>query len=198
MFFISYRKRAASCSASMSSCTDGSYSVRTLPPHARVRFDVAYNAKTDVQTSYQQGGVKGLRLYVRATHLDPGAPGYSPEGELAAGVRQAVAVRDPQVRNVSFNGRSAWTLTLTFGPGEALYVTYGARVDAVVDRATGLVLQVTRYAYSPSRWTSIETIDHLRPGARTTAADFRIPEPAGAWSRHGAASDRIYRRCLRA
>jgi len=165
---------------------DGSYAQhsqgtqRTLRQNMNVRADVAYNARTGVQTSYQQGYVKGPGLYVTATHLDPAVPGYSPEAQLAAFVRQALVARNPHVENTSYDGRPAWKLTLRFTPGDDFYDSYGVRVDVVVDRATGLVLQVTQYADSPDRWTSIESIHNLKIGTSATPADFTLPVPAGA------------------
>jgi hypothetical protein len=162
---------------------DGSYAVRALPRNANVRFDVAYDARTGVQTSYQQGQVKGLRLYVRGLHVDPAASGsgYVPEYELSAWVRQAVAAHDPHVKNVTFDRRRAWQLTLVFKPGDAFYGMAGiARIDAIVDRDTGLVLQVTRYAGNPNWWSSIETIRNLKLGTPTSPADFLITPPAAA------------------
>lgn len=141
---------------------------------------MAYNAATGVETSYQQGYVKGLRLYVRATGLDPALPGYSHEAGLAAWVRQGLASRNPHVRNTRFEGRPAWALTLRFAPADDLYRSYGVRVDVVVDRATGLVLQVTRYADSPDRWTSIESIHNLKIGAAAMRENFEVSKPAGA------------------
>lgn len=160
--------------------TDGSYAVRILPRTASVRFDVATNARTSVQTSYQQGYVRGLRLYVRGLHADP-TWRYIPEYELSAWVRQAVAAHDPHVKNVTFDGRRAWQLTLVFKPEDDFYVQTGiARIDAIVDRDTGLVLQVTRYAGNPNWWSSIETVHNLTLGTPTSPADFVIAPPAGA------------------
>jgi hypothetical protein len=161
--------------------TDGSYAQVTLPIDANPRSDVAYDASTGVQTSIMDwGGATKLRLYLTATHLDPAWPGYSPEAQLAAWVRQALAVGNPRIENASFDGRSAWKLTLRFTPGDDFFDTYGARVDVVVDQATGLVLQVTQYADSPDRWTSIESIHDLKVGTPTTPADFELAKPDGA------------------
>jgi hypothetical protein len=164
---------------------DGSYAAHTKGTHATLRgpvdvgSDIAYDAKTGVQTSYWHGFVDGRGLYLRATNIDPATPRYSPEAQLAAWVRQVLAARSPRVGNTSFEGRSAWKLTLRFTPGDDFYDTYGVRVDVVVDRATGLVLQVTQYADTPDRWTSIESIHALRIGGATTSADFTVQEPAG-------------------
>jgi hypothetical protein len=84
------------------------------------------------------------------------------------------------VEETIFESRSAWKLTVTFMPGESLYTAYGRRVDVVVDQATGLVLQVTQYAYSTDRWTSIETVRDLKIGEPTRAVDFTVPKPEGA------------------
>ncbi|HUO69297.1 MAG TPA: hypothetical protein VMU39_00855 [Solirubrobacteraceae bacterium] len=165
---------------------DGSYAQhsqgtqRTLRQNVNVRSDIAYNAKTGVQTSYQHGSVKGPGLYVTATNLDPSVPGYSPEAQLAAFVQQALAAKNPHVKNTTYDGRPAWQMTLRFTPGDDFYDTYGVRVDVVVDRATGLVLQVTQYADGPDRWTSIESIHNLTIGASANPADFTIAKPRGA------------------
>ncbi len=159
--------------------SDGSYSLITLPLDASPRSDSAYNASTGVQTLFLEGAIRGLRVYVTATNLDPSQGAHSPEAELAAWVQHALAAGSPHVKNTSFDGRSAWRLTLRFTPGDDFYDTYGVRVDVTIDKATGLVLQVTQYAYSPDRWTSIESIHNLQVDPPTTAADFTVPKPAG-------------------
>jgi|GEM_PF-6181832 len=162
--------------------TDGSYSLITLPLDATPRSDSAYNASTGVQTSYIEGGIPGLRVYVKSINLDPAQSVRSPEAQLAAWVQHALAARSPRVKNTSFEGRPAWALTLRFTPGDDFFDTYGTRVDVTVDKATGLVLQVTQYANSPDRWTSIESVHNLQVGTPTTAADFTVPQPAGVRS----------------
>jgi hypothetical protein len=168
---------------------DGSYAEKTAGTvhtlrgrNVQVSSANAYDATTGVLTSY--GGVyfKGRLLYVKATHIEPGVS-FSPEAQLAAFVRQALATRNPRVHDTTFDGRRAWKLTLRFRQGTAsddFYYSYGVRVDVVVDRATGLVLQVTQYALTPNRWTSIESIRNLKIDVPTSAADFRLPVPAGA------------------
>lgn len=158
--------------------TDGSYALITLPRDASSKSDSAYDASTGVQI-LEFGGVTGLRVYVKAINLDPAQSTRSPEAQLAAWVQHALAARSPRVKNTSFEGRPAWALTLRFTPGDDFFDTYGTRVDVTVDKATGLVLQVTQYANSPDRWTSIESIHNLRVGTPTTAADFTVPQPAG-------------------
>ena len=158
---------------------DGSYSLVTLPLDATPRSDSAYNARTGVQILEFAGGWVGLRVYVTATNLDPAQWTRTPEALLAAWVQHALAARSPRVKNTNFEGRPAWALTLRFTPGDDFFDTYGTRVDVTVDKATGLVLQVTQYANSPDRWTSIESIHNLQVGTPTTAADFTIAKPAG-------------------
>jgi len=160
---------------------DGSYSSLTLPLNATRRNDVAYNASTGVETSFGQFlGRDNRPLYIRRSHLDPASQRYGPETQLGVWVQGALADRNPEVKNTSFDGRSAWELTVTFTPGEQLYDAYGVRVDVVVDRQTGLVLQVTQYAYSPERWTSIQSVHDLKIGEPTSAADFTVPKPKDA------------------
>ena len=156
---------------------DGSYASITMPPSPK--RDIAFDAKTGVETSFLNGVLIGVRFYVRATNVDPAAPVVTPEGRLATWVQRALARSDPKVKNASFEGRPAWKLTLDFKSGHPLSDEYGARVEIVVDRATGLVLQVTQYAFTPGRWTSIETINDLKVGRQTTAADFTIKPPTG-------------------
>lgn len=158
---------------------DGSYASITMPPSATRRSDIAFDATTGVETSLLSGVITGIRHYVRATNVDPAAPVVTPEGRLATWVRRALERRDPTVKETTFDGRAAWRLRLDFGASDPLRTQYGARVEIVVDRETGLVLQVTQYAYSTDRWTSIETIRDLRIGRQTTAADFTIKPPTG-------------------
>lgn len=158
---------------------DGSYASITMPPSATRRSDIAFDAATGVETSLLSGVIVGIRHYVRATNVDPVAPVVTPEGRLATWVRRALDRRDPTVADATFEGRSAWKLTLDFGSSDPLRTQYGARVEIVVDRETGLVLQVTQYAFTPDRWTSIETIRDLQIGRLTTAADFTIEAPSG-------------------
>lgn len=150
--------------------TDGSYSSVTLPLDAKKRDDIAYNAATGVETRF-------FGIYIRAFNLDPAAVTYAPEAQLGAWVQGALADRDPNIKDTTYEGRPAWELTVTFIPGQ--YLVPLVRVDVVVDQQTGLVLQVTRYAYDTERWTSIESVHDLEFGAPTSAADFTVPKPAG-------------------
>lgn len=151
--------------------TDGSYSSVTLPLDAKERNDIAYNAATGVETRF-------FGIYIRAFNLDPAALRYGPEGQLGAWVQGALTDRDPEIKNTTYEGRPAWELTVTFSPGQNLADAYGVRVDVVVDQQTGLVLQVTQYAYDTERWTSIESVHDLELGPPTSAADFTVPKPA--------------------
>lgn len=155
---------------------DGSYSSLTLPIDAANRRDIAYDASTRVETSF--GTLADT--YIRSLNLDPVSATYGPHAQLGAWVQGVLAERNPHVGNTTYEGRPAWELSVRFTPGVWLYDTYGIRVDVVVDQATGLVLQVTQYAYSPDRWTSIETVRDLQIGGPTNAADFTVPKPAGA------------------
>jgi hypothetical protein len=159
---------------------DGSYSIITAPPDAKIRTDSAYDVRSGVETAYIAGGVAGLDVYLTETNLDPSQPARSPEAQLAAWVQHALTSHNPQVKNISFDSRSAWSLTLRFERGDDFFDTYGARVDVIVDQVTGLVLQVTQYAASPDRWTSIETIKNLQLNPPTAASDFTVAKPAGA------------------
>ncbi len=157
--------------------TDGSYSSLTLPLDAKRQHDIAYDAKTGTETSFDSGSFS--ELYIRSVNLDPASQTYGPEAQLGAWVQGALADRDPHVKNTRFEGRAAWELTVTFTPGEQLYDAYGVRVDVVVDQETGLVLEVTQYAYSTERWTSIESVRDLKIGEPTGTVDFTVPKPAG-------------------
>ncbi len=152
---------------------DGSYVSLTLPRDAPVRYDVAYDARSGVLTF--SGGL----LYIRGRNLDPAAPNVHPYARLGAWVQRALAERSPRIRETTLAGRPAWKLTVDFTRGENLYDAYGARVEVVVDRETGLVLQLTQYADDPGRWTSIATVRNLRIGAPTTAGTFTVPRPPG-------------------
>ncbi len=159
---------------------DGSYVSLTLPLAAPVRDGIAYDARSGVLTAlvltaYFSGG----RLYIRSRNLDPAAPNVHPYARLGAWVQRALAKRSPRIRETTLAGRPAWKLTVDFRRGESLYDTYGARIEVVVDRETGLVLQLTQYADDPGRWTSIATVRNLRIGAPTTAETFTVPRPPG-------------------
>jgi hypothetical protein len=160
---------------------DGSYSSITLPLDATIRNDVAYDASTGIETSIPRFSdpETGLPLYVRASNLDPASQRYAPEAQLGAWAQGVVATRNPRIENTTFDDRSAWKLTVTPTPGTSLYDFYGARVDVVVDQSTGLVLEVTRYAFSTDRWTSIERVHDLKIGGPTSDADFMVPKPSG-------------------
>jgi hypothetical protein len=157
---------------------DGSYSSLTLPLDAPTRNDVAYDSGTGVETSMTV--FSGRRLYIRATNLDPASPKWTPAAQLGIWVQGLVASKSPRIKNTTFDGRPAWKLTITLTPGTWLWTNNGARVDVVVDQATGLVLEVTRYAYSTHRWTSIERIHDLKIGEPTSDADFTVPKQPGA------------------
>lgn len=164
--------------------SDGSYASLTLPRDAKQRDDIAYDASTGVETSISTDRFRDLRtgrpLFIRAFNLDPASITYGPEARIDAWVLGALSSGNPDVRNTALDGRPAWKLTASFVPGESLAGLYGVRVDVVIDKATGLVLQITQYAYSPKHWTSIETVHNLKLGASTSAADFTVPKPAGS------------------
>ena len=160
---------------------DGSYSSVTIPSVAASGYDIAYDATTGIET-WLISGPRGP-IYLRGSSLDPAFfDRYAPEGQLAAWVHRALSDRNPPVQEVTFAGRPAWKLTASFKPGEFFYETH-ARVDVVVDRETGLVLQVVQYAYDPDRWTSIASVRNLRIGEPTSASEFTLPKPPGAVER---------------
>ena len=159
--------------------SDGSYLSRTDPAGASSRRDVAYDAASGVQTSYATPvDPAGRAIYLRAVNLDPELIEYAPEARLGISMQGALSAGDPGISEVTFDGRTAWKATTTFEPGENLYDLYGARVDVVVDKETGLVLQVTQYAYDPDRWTSVATVRDLEIGGSTTGTAFTVPKPA--------------------
>lgn len=163
---------------------DGSYSSRTIPADAARRRDVAYDAKTGVETSFTTAvDPSDQAIYLRAVNLDPALMDYVPEARLGAWVLGAAGGGDPRVVEATFEGRAVWNLTATFDPGQTLYDAYGARLDAVVDQETGLVLQVTQYAYDTDRWTSIASVRELEIGGSTGAVDFTVPKPPGTIGR---------------
>jgi len=143
---------------------------------------VVYNASTGVEAIYEKtwsaAGVPHQSFEIRSG-LDPASLIFSSgEAQLGAGVRQALEEQSPNVADTTFEGRSAWQLTLRFQPGDDFYDAYGAKLDVVVDQETGLILQVTRYqnGISPSM---IETVNDLKIGVTTSAADFQLAKPAG-------------------
>ena len=119
-------------------------------------------------------------LYVHQTGNNPAFTSFRPESALATWVLYALQSGDSKVKSTTFQGRDAWALTLNFTPGDDYYDTYGARVDVVVDKETGLVLKLTQYENDPNYWTSIETIKGLQLDTPTSAADFVLPVPANA------------------
>jgi len=158
---------------------DGSYASRSVTRDV-AGMDRAYDASTGIETSVFPAG-RGEVVYLRATNLDPVQLADNlPYAHLGAWVQGALADRDPRVREVRFDGRPAWKLTVTFTPGESFYESYGARVDVVVDRDTGLVRQLVQYAYDTNRWTSIATVRELELGTPTTAREFTLAKPARA------------------
>jgi hypothetical protein len=163
---------------------DGSYSSITLPLDAKQRNDVAYDAAKGVETRFSAAGSSSTggtsRIYIRSFNLDPGYITYGPEGQLGAWVQGVLRGRDPKIKNTTYEGRPAWELTVTFTPGQQLADGYGVRVDVVADRETGIVLQVTQYAYDPERWTSIKSVHNLEIGAPTSAHDYTVQKPAGS------------------
>jgi hypothetical protein len=164
--------------------SDGSYVSLTVPADAANRRDVAYDTTTGVETSFATPiGPTGRPIYLRAVNLDPVLLEYAPEARLGIWMQGALTDDGTRVSEVVFDGRAAWKATATFEPGESLYGLYGARVDVVVDQGTGLVLQVTQYAYDPGRWTSIATVRDLEIGEPTGAVDFTVPKPSQAVER---------------
>lgn len=161
---------------------DGSYSSVTIRAVAASGVDIAYDATTGIETWLISGPRRAI--YLRASNVDPAFfTRYAPEAQLAAWVHGALADRNPAAREVTFAGRPAWKLTATFKPGESFYETYGARVDAVVDRETGLVLEVVQYADASTRVASIASVRNLRLGEPTSASEFTLPKPPGAVER---------------
>lgn len=158
--------------------TDGSYSSRSLAPSAQYPASAAYDATADVMT--QIGRLGGGLLYVRTTGNNPAYTSFRPESQLASWVLYALDSGDSHVSSTHSEGRDAWALTLDFAPGDDYYDTYGARVDVVVDKETGLLLKLTQFENDPSYWTSIETIHDLELDMPTSSADFTLPIPANA------------------
>jgi hypothetical protein len=122
----------------------------------------------------------GQAVYLRTVNVDPALLEYAPEARLGIWMQGALTDGATHVAEVTLDGRAAWKATATFQPGESLYALYGARVDVVVDRETGLVLQLTQYAYDRDRWTSIATVRDLEIGGSTSDVDFTVPKPPGA------------------
>ena len=158
--------------------SDGSYSYRALAASAGFPASAAYDARTDVMT--QTGSLGDGLLYLGTTGNNPAFTSFRPESLLATWVLYALDSGDSHVTSTRFEGRDAWALTLEFSPGDDYYDTYGARVDVVVDKETGLLLKLTQYENDPSYWTSIETIHDLELDTPTSPADFTLPIPADA------------------
>lgn len=160
---------------------DGSYlSVVSAPNLLPGSRSVAYDASTEVYTSVFPM-TAGRPLYVRATSLDPALLAQDlQEAQLGAWVQGALAEGDPDVEETRYDGRRAWSLTMTFTPGEFAFDVYGARVDVVVDQATGLVLRTTQYAYDTERWSAIASVRNFRVGGASNGVPFKVPRPEGA------------------
>ena len=154
---------------------DGSFSSRG-PLTGTFPSSLAYDAKTGVMTALGSVGRSPV-YYVRSTGNNPAFASW-PENALATWVLHALDSGDADVKSTTFQGREAWALTLDFEPGDDYYDTYGARVDVIVDKETGLLLQLTQYENDPSYWTSIETIDNLQLDTATSRSDFVLPVPA--------------------
>ena len=155
---------------------DGSFSSRG-PLTGSFPSSVAYDAGADVMTALGSLGSSST-YYVRSTGNNPAFATW-PENALATWVLHALDSGDADVKSTTFQGREAWALTLDFKPGDDYYETYGARVDVIVDKDTGLLLQLTQYENDPSYWTSIETIHNLQLDTATSRSDFVLPVPAG-------------------
>jgi hypothetical protein len=159
---------------------DGSYSSTTIPADSAIRHDIAYDASTGVETSLTTSlDPGGQALYLRTVNLDPAFLQYAPEARLGTWVLGAAEAGDPRVEDTTFEGRDAWSLTAVFRPGQIGYDAYGARLEVVVDRATGLVLEVTQYAYDADRWTSVARVRDLEVGGSTVGVDFTVTRPSG-------------------
>jgi hypothetical protein len=156
---------------------DGSFSSRG-PLTGAFPSSLAYDAETDVMTALGSIGLSRT-YYVRSTGNNPAYTTW-PENALATWVLHALDSGDADVKSTTFQGREAWALTLDFKPGDDYYDTYGARVDVIVDKETGLLLQLTQYENDPSYWTSIETIHDLELDTPTSRSDFALPVPGGA------------------
>ena len=157
---------------------DGSYSSRALASTPQFPASAAYDAPADVMTWL--GSFGGGPIYVRTTGNNPAFTSFRPESALATWVLYALDSGNTHVTSTSFEGRAAWALTLDFTPGDDYYDTYGARVDVIVDKETGLLLKLTQYENDPSYWTSIETINDLELDTPTSRADFTLPIPSHA------------------
>lgn len=160
--------------------SDGSYLSVVSGSDTSIGRSVAYDASTGVETSVVPVAA-GQLLYIRAKNLDPALVAQYPhEAQLGAWVQGALVQGEPGVDETTYEGRSAWILTTTFTPEENAYDIYGARVDVVVDQETGLVLQITQYAYDRERWSSEASVRDLRVGEPTNAVPFTAPRPADA------------------
>ncbi len=157
---------------------DGSYSYLSEAQSDLFPGSVAYDAHSDVLT--ESGSLAGKSTYVRMTGNDPRVAIYRPDGALATWVLYALDSGDPKISTTKLQGRDAWAATFSFSPGDDYYDTYGARVDVIVDKETGLLVKLTQYENDPNYWTAIETMKNLKVDAPTSAADFALPVPAGA------------------
>jgi hypothetical protein len=146
---------------------------------------ITYDASAGVARSAQHSASVGADalFYAERDGVAPGPPDLGPPtwilpDEFADYVRGALASGDPGVRETTYLGRPAWRLDVDTVPNKIVPELSGDRFRIIVDRETGMPVQVVELKRgSVLRELSIE---QLHVDDAVPAGTFRLDFPAGA------------------
>jgi hypothetical protein len=137
--------------------------------------DLAYDADENVERYFDTGYLT-IRTGLAPGPPDSGTADYVVQRGLGSAVRALSAAGDPDVVEVTFNGRDAWLLrTGTGNPGETREIT--------VERESGVPVRDVRRLHGSvlSEWR----IDDLHVDPRVSPDAFRLEsEPTGPVTRY--------------
>jgi hypothetical protein len=146
---------------------------------------VTYDSSTGVARSIQHSASMGgsALFYAERTGVAPGPPDLGPPTwlipeQLGAYVRAALAAKDPGVRDVTYEGRSAWQLDIETVPNAVAPELSGDELQVTVDRRTGMPVRVVERKQGKVLRTL--RLEQLAVDTTLASGAFRADFPAGA------------------
>lgn len=146
---------------------------------------ITYDAAAGTVRSAQRSASMSTNtlFYAERTGVAPGPPDQGPPtwllpGAFGAYVRAALAAGDVHVRAVTRDGRPAWQLDVDTVPNAIVPDLSGDHSRIVVDRETGLPVQVVETRHGA--FLRELRLEGLTVNAGLAAGTFRLAFPAGA------------------
>ncbi len=146
-----------------------------------ITYDAATGVVRSAQRSASIGG--GPVFYAERRGVAPGPPDLGPPTWLlpdtfGAFVGALLAAEDPRVREVEYEGRSAWRLTVDTVPNAIVPEFTGDRFEITVDRGTGLPVRV--HELKNGSLLRELRVERLAANADLESDAFRLAFPEGA------------------